>query len=159
VPTNQQPGTEQGQALASVRYDLRKDLGLSAALGPKQAEKTQVVETQLAVTRRGDGLVCDRAYADDSVRAMLLAWQGHCVSRFPRQSFTAGNAVWTSSAQECVVTRAVPASARAYGREQQLATTLRVRLLKVRLPSGEGEGLGTNLLDARRYPAAGFKAG
>ena len=39
VQTNQHQGGEQVQALASVLYDLRNDLGLSAALGPKQAEK------------------------------------------------------------------------------------------------------------------------
>jgi Transposase DDE domain len=158
VQTNQHPGTEQVQALASVLYDLRHDLGLSAALGPEQAEKTQLFETHLAVTRRGDVLVGDRAYADYSVMARLLAWQCHFVIRVPRQSFTAVNAFWTSSARERIVTLAVPASARAYVREQQLATTLRVRLLKALRPSGEVEVLGTDLLDARRYPAAEFKA-
>ena len=156
VQTNQPPGAEQVQALASVLYDLRNDLGLSAALGPKQAEKTHLFATHLAVTRRGDVLVCDRAYADYSVMAMLLAHQCHFVIRFPRQSFTAVNAFWVSAAQEQVVTLAEPASARAYVREQQLPLTLRVRLLKVLLPSGEVEVLGTDLLDTRRYPAAEF---
>jgi Transposase DDE domain len=157
VQTNQHPGAEQVQALASVLYDLRNDLGLSAALGPKQAEKTHLFATHLAVTRRGDVLVCDRAYADYSVMAMLLAWQCHFVIRFPRQSFTAVNAFWASPAQERVVTLAVPMSARAYVREQQLLPTLRVRVMKVLLPGGEVEVLGTDLLDARRYPAAEFK--
>jgi hypothetical protein len=156
VQTNQHPGAEQVQALASVLYDLRNDLGLSAALGPKQAEKTHLFATHLAVTRRGDVLVCDRAYADYSVMAMLLAHQCHFVIRFPRQSFTAVNAFWVSAAQEQVVTLAEPASARAYVREQQLPLTLRVRLLKGLLPSGEVEVLGTDLLDTRRYPAAEF---
>ena len=49
------------QALASVLYDLRNDLGLSAALGPQQAEKPHLFATQLAVTRQGEGLVGDRA--------------------------------------------------------------------------------------------------
>ena len=64
VQTNQYPGAEQGQALASVLYDLRNDVGLSVALGPKQAEKTHLFATHLAVTRCGDVVVCDRAYAD-----------------------------------------------------------------------------------------------
>src|SRR4029434_1687070 len=122
--------------------DLRNDLGLSAALGPKQAEKNLLFGTHLAATQRDDVLVCDRAYADSSVMAMLRAWKCHFVIRFPRQSFTAVNAFWAAPAQERVVTLAVPASARAYVREQRLATTLRVRLLKVLLPSGEVEVLG-----------------
>ena len=87
VQTNQHPGAEQVQALASVLYDLRNDLGLSAALRLKQAEKTHLFETHLAVTRRGDVLVCDRAYADYSVMAMLLAGQCHFVIRFLRREF------------------------------------------------------------------------
>ena len=156
VQTNQHPGAEQVQALASVLYDLRNDLGLSAALGPKQAEKTHLFETHLAVTRQGDVLVCDRAYADYSVMAMLLARQCHFVIRFPSQSFTAVNVFWASAAQERVVTLTVPTSAQAYVTEQQLPSTLGVRLLKVRLPSGEVEVLGTDLLNARRYPATEF---
>ena len=157
VQINQDPGAEQVQALASVLYDLRNDVGLSAALGPKQAEKNQLFETHLTVTRRGDVVVCDRAYADYSVMAMLWARQCHFVIRFPRQSFTAVNTFWASPAQERLVTLAVPMNARAYVREQQLPPTLRVRLLKVLLPSGDVEVLGTDLLDARRYPAVEFK--
>ena len=42
--------------------------------------------------------------------------------------------------------------------QQQLPMTLRVRLVKVRLASGEVEVLGTDLLDTKTYPAAEFKA-
>jgi hypothetical protein len=80
------------------------------------------------------------------------------VIRFPRQSFTTVNAFWAALAQERVVTLAVTSKARAYVAEQQLPTTLRVRLVKVVLASGEVEVLGTDLLDAQTYPAAEFKA-
>jgi len=89
--------------------------------------------------------------------AMLFAWQCHFVIRFPRQSFTAVNAFGAASAQERVVTLEVPSSARAYVSQHQLPTTLRVRLIKVLLVSGEVEVLGTDLLDARTYPASEFK--
>lgn len=148
VQTNQHPGGEQVQALASVLYDLRNAVGLSAALGPKQAEKNLLFTTHLAATQAGDVLVCDRAYADYSVMATVVARQCHFVIRFPRQSFTTVNAFWAVLAQERVVTLA----------EQQLPTTLRVRLVKVVLASGEVEVLGTDLLDAQTYPAAEFKA-
>jgi hypothetical protein len=157
VQTNQYPGGEQVQALASVLYDLRNDLGLSAALGPKQAEKNLLFETHLAATQQDDILVCDRAYADYRVMAMILAWQCHFVIRFPRQSFIVVNAFWASPAQERVVTLEVPTTARAYVSEHQLPTTLRVRLIKVLLASGEVEVLGTDLLEVRTYPAAEFK--
>jgi len=158
VQTNQHPGGEQVQALALVLYDLRNTVGLSAALGPKQAEKNLLFTTHLAATQAGDVLVCDRAYADYSVMATVVARQCHFVIRFPRQSFTTVNAFWAALAQERVVTLAVTSKARAYVAEQQLPTTLRVRLVKVVLASGEVEVLGTDLLDAQTYPAAEFKA-
>jgi hypothetical protein len=157
VQTNQHAGGEQVQALASVLYDLRNDIGLSATLGPKQAEKNLLFGTHLAVTRAGDVLVGDRAYADYSVLATLVARGCHFVIRFPHQSFTAVNAFWATRAQERVVTLAVTSKARPYVAEHHLPTTLRVRLLKVRLPNGEVEVLGTDLLDAQLYPTAAFK--
>jgi hypothetical protein len=157
VQTNQHVGGEQVQALASVLYDLRNDVGLSAALGPKQAEKNLWFGTHLAATRAGDVVVCDRAYADYRVLATLVARGCHFVIRFPRQSFTAVNAFWTVPEQERVVTLEVTSKARAYVAEHHVPTTLRVRLVKVLLASGEVEVLGTDLLDAQAYPAAEFK--
>jgi hypothetical protein len=157
VQTNQHAGGEQVQALASVLYDLRNDLGLSAGLGPKQAEKHLLFAQHFGATQAGDVLVCDRAYADYSVMAAIVAHQCHFVIRLPRQSFTAVNAFWASPAQDQVVTLAVTSKARSYVKEQQLPTTLQVRLLKVVLATGEVEVVGTDLLDAQRYPAAEFK--
>jgi hypothetical protein len=158
VQTNQHVGGEQVQALASVLYDLRNDVGLSAALGPKQAEKNLLFGTHLAATQAGDVLVGDRAYADYSVMATLVARQCHFVLRFPRQSFTAVNAFWATPETDRVVTLPVTSKARAYVAQHHLPTTLHVRLVKVVLASGEVEVLGTDLLDAQAYPAAEFKA-
>ena len=156
VQTNPYAGGEQVQALASGVSDLRTDLGLSAALGPKQAEKHWVFAHQWAATRAGDVMVCDRAYADYSVMAAIVAHQCHFIIRLPRQSFTAVNAFWAAPAQEGMVTLAVTAKARRYVKEQQLPPTLQVRLIKVVLPTGESEVVGTDLLAAQRYPAAEF---
>jgi hypothetical protein len=158
VQTNQQLGGEQVQALASVLYDLRNDLGLSAALGPKQAEKNLLFGTHLATTQVGDVVVCDRAYADYSVMATLVARPCHFVIRFPRQSFTEVNAFWAAAETDRVVTLTVTSKARAYVAQQYLPTTLRVRLVKVLLARGEVEVLGPDLLEAQTYPAAEFKA-
>jgi hypothetical protein len=157
VQTNQHVGGEQVQALASVLYDLRNDVGLSAALGPKQAEKNLLFGTHLAATQGGDVLVCDRAYADYSVLAQLGAHQCHFVIRFPRQSFAAVNAFWTAPEREQVVTLAVTSKARAYVAAHHLPTTLTVRVVKVVLATGEVEVVGTDLLDAHTYPAVEFQ--
>jgi hypothetical protein len=158
VQTNQHVGGEQVQALASVLYDLRNEVGLSAALGPKQAEKNLLFGAHLAATQAGDVVVCDRAYADYSVMATLVARQCHFVIRFPRQSFREVNTFWAVPETDRVVTLTVTSKARAYVAQHHLPTTLRVRLIKVVLTSGEVEVLGTDLLEAQTYPAAEFKA-
>jgi hypothetical protein len=157
VQTNQYAGGEQVQALASVLYDLRNDLGLSAALGPKQAEKNLLFAQHLAVLQAGDVVVGDRAYADYSVMATLVARQCHFVIRFPRQSFTAVNAFWAAPIEDQVVTLAVTSKARTYVAKHHLPATLQLRLVKVQLATGEVEVVGTDLLDAQTYPAAEFK--
>jgi DDE family transposase len=157
VQTNQHEGGEQVQALASVLYDVRNDLGLSAALGPKQAEKNLVFAQHLATLQAGDVVVGDRAYADYSVMAMLVARQCHFVIRFPRQSFTAVNAFWAAPVAEQIVTLEVTSKARTYVAKQHLPRALQVRLVKVELATGEVEVVGTDLLDAQTYPAAEFK--
>ena len=96
----------------------------------------------------------DRAYADYSVLAARVAQGGHFVIRFPHQSFTQVNAFWTARPQERVVTLAVTSKAHAYVRKPHLPVPLRVRLLKVRLPKGVVEVLGTDLLDPQADPAA-----
>jgi hypothetical protein len=88
--------------------------------------------------------------------AAIVAQQCHFIIRLPRQSFTAVNAFWAAPAQDHVVTLAVTSKAQSYVKEQQLPTTLRVRLIKVVLPTGELEVVGTDLLDAQAYPAAEF---
>jgi hypothetical protein len=157
VQTNQYAGGEQVQALASVLYDLRNDLGLSAALGPKQAEKNLLFAQHLAVLQAGDVVVGDRAYADYSVMATLVARQCHFVIRFPRQSFTAVNAFWAAPIEDQVVPLAVTSKARTYVAKHHLPATLQLRLVKVQLATGEVEVVGTDLLDAQTYPAAEFK--
>jgi hypothetical protein len=90
------------------------------------------------------------------VRAAIVAHPCHFLIRVPRQSFTALNAFGAAPAQEQVVTLTVTSKARSYVKEHQLPTTLRVRLIKVVLPTGEVAVLGTDLLDTHAYPAAEF---
>lgn len=89
---------------------------------------------------------------------MMVARRCHCVMRCPRQSFTEVKAVWAAPDPERVVTREMTAKVRAYVAQPQLPTTVRVRLVKGLLASGDGEVLGTDLRDAQTYPAAEFKA-
>lgn len=116
-----------------------------------------LVAQQLDALQAGEVGVGDRADADYRVMATGMARQGHFVIRLPRQRFTAVNAFWAAPAEERVVTLAVTSKARASVAKPHWATALQVRLVKGELATGEGEVLGTDLLDAAAYPAAEFK--
>lgn len=53
VQTNQDAGGEQVPALGAVWYDRGNDLGLRAALGPKQAEKNVLFAPQWSAVQGG----------------------------------------------------------------------------------------------------------
>jgi len=97
-------------------------------------------------------------YADYAVMAYLSGKKRDFVVRFPRHRFTHVNAFFDSREPEQVVELEVPQSSRKFVREQALAECLTVRLIRVKLESGEEEVLGTSLVDAHRYPGAEFKA-
>ena len=159
VQTNQHAGADCVQALCCVLYDLRNDLGLRLHLSARQSETRTLRESLWSATQPGDVLVLDRAYADYGLLAYALAQGRHVVVRLPRGRFAACEAFWHSSLPEQLVTLTLPttASTRAFVAQQQLPASIRVRLVRVWLSSGEVEVLLTTLCDARAYPAAEFK--
>ena len=152
VQANQYLEGERVQALGSVCYDLLNHVALSAGLGKKQAEKQFIFTRHLSLTDVGDIIILDRAYADYSVMAALPAHRRDFVIRLPRRSFRAVAPFWTSPERDQVVTLTLPRSQRRFVTAQDLPSSLRVRLIKVDLPTGEQEVLATSLLDAAAYP-------
>lgn len=157
VQENQHAEGSRVQALSSVCYDLLNDIGLSAGLGKKQAEKQFIFECHLGATGAGDVVVLDRGYADYAVMAFLLKHQREFVIRLPRGGFKEVVAFWESGQWEQVVELVVPRKQRKFVAAQGLAPRIRVRLVKVELENGEVEVLGTSLLDTKQYPRAEFK--
>jgi hypothetical protein len=147
------------QATAVVLYDLGHALGLAASLGPVRGEKGPLFQQLWAATQPGDVLVLDRNFADYELIARAVHDGRHVVIRCPRR-FSAVKAFWDSPAQDQVLELTAPDAAglRERVRHGLLPATLRVRLLKFRLPSGETEVLLTDLCDATTYPRADFFA-
>lgn len=151
--TNQHDAVGCAQAQGSVLYDVLNDIGLNAVFEPVQAEKDLMFAHHLKHTRFGDVIVMDRGYADYSVLAFWVKHRRDFVLRLPRSSFKAAREFWDSSATEAVVTLHVTPDQRAFVREHQLPTIVRVRLVKLFLDNDEVEVLATSLLDAARYDA------
>lgn len=157
IQTNQHVGSLRVQALAGVTYDLLNELGLGISMGKRQAEKNLLMSELWSSTQVGDVLVMDRHYGDYGLLAWLMMQGRHAVIRLQTGRFKACQAFWTSTQAEQIVDLDVPASAREFVRQHHLPESIRVRLIRVLLDTGETEVLITTLLDSVRYPATEFK--
>ncbi|MGE4096499.1 MAG: hypothetical protein AB7G75_37355, partial [Candidatus Binatia bacterium] len=142
------------QALGSVCDDRLNDVALDATLGKPQAEQESSFAAHLQVTVSGDGAVLDRGYADSGVMAFLIHPQRDFVIRLPRRRAGAIGEFWDGARQEQVVELAVPERQVAFVKQQGLASSLRVRFVKIAVADGGVEVLATSWLDAQAVPAA-----
>jgi hypothetical protein len=146
------------QATAVVLHDLLNDIGLKASLGPVSGEKRPLLEQLWEATEESDILVLDRNFGDYSIVAWAVLTRRDVIIRCRRQSFSVVEEFWQSDKLEAIVTLSVSQSAETqrYVREHGLPESVRVRLLKFTLPSGETEVLLTTLCDRRQYPRKEF---
>lgn len=154
-----QHGSEKVQALAGVLYDVRNDIALGAQLGPLQAEKNFLLGDLWQATAPGDLIIMDRLFADYSVIAQAEKTGRKVLIRCPIGKLTMVNEFCKSTDTERILTFEMPQSpqTRKYVREHNLPTSVRVRLIKVLLDTGETEILLTTLCDRLRYPFDEFK--
>lgn len=146
------------QATAVVLHDLLNDIGLKASLGPVSGEKRPLLEQLWDATEESDVLVLDRNFGDYSIVAWAVMTRRDVIIRCRRQSFSVVEEFWQSDKTDAIVTLNVSqfAKTQRYVRHHNLPESVRVRLLKFTLPSGETEVLLTTLCDRRQYPRKEF---
>lgn len=154
-----QHGSEKVQALAGVLYDVRNDIALGAQLGRLQAEKNFLLGDLWQATAPGDLIIMDRLFADYSVIAQAEKTGRKVLIRCPIGKLGIVDEFYKSTETERLVIFEMPQSpqTRKYVRQHKLPTSVRVRLIKVLLETGETEVLLTTLCDRRRYPVGEFK--
>jgi len=146
------------QARVSVLYDLLNQVGLEGRLSASTVAETELAHQHLAAVQPEDVLLNDRGYTGYPWLVAVRAVQAHFVSRCSRGSFAAVQRLFVRNEADVsvVVTLAAPRELRAECRERGWPLTLTVRLVTVRLKSGELEVLVTSLLDEVVYPTAAF---
>jgi hypothetical protein len=146
------------QARICVLYDVLNHLGWDARLEPHTVAETQLALDHLAHAHPGDLLLCDRGYAgllwfiqvcEQGREFVVRCSQG---SFGPVQELFRRNEAGVSGEVVLQASRALKKELRQAG----LPTQLRVRLVTVRLNTGELEVLATSLLDTERYPTEEF---
>ena len=146
------------QGRVSVLYDVLNQVGLEGRLAASTVAETELAHQHLAAVRPGDVLLNDRGYTGYRWLVAVRAAQAHFVSRASRGSFAAAQALFVrdQAGVSEVVALAAPKELRAECRERGWPPALTVRLVTVRLKSGELEVLVTSLLEEAAYPTAGF---
>lgn len=145
------------QARASVLYDVLNHLVLDSTL-----ENLKIGERQLALRhsdqwKEKDLIIYDRGYASYDFKYEHVK-KG--VDYLIRTSTTHSNVVksFISSEKKSVIVDVVPNQKHIIeGKDYTKDSPLKVRLIRIDLPSGEIEVLMTSLLDSIKYPTKIFK--
>ena len=151
-------GTRYTPARLSVLYDLLNHLGLDARLAPVSQGEVELVTAQLARVEPGDVLIWDRGFTGFTLLAQVRARGAHFVGRCSKSSFAAAQEFFRANrAGESRIVRLAAASDQRAGlKALGLPEELTVRLVSVRLSTGELEVLVTSLLEEALYPTEEF---
>jgi Transposase DDE domain len=146
------------QARVSVLYDVLNQVALDARLSPWRESETELAHQHLAMVQPGDVLLNDRGYTGCRWLVAVRAAGAHFVSRCSRGSFAVARELFARNAAGLSVEVRLPAPkpVRAECGQRGWPLQLTVRLITVRLPSGELEVLVTSLLDPVKYPTQVF---
>lgn len=160
VPKNQSPkaGAAYVQGRVSVLYDVDNALVLDGVLARTAVGERALAQRHLAQTQPGDVLLYDRGYCGYEWLARHLQARREVILRMQRGVMAAADALFAAD-QAGVSRRGVwEAPPRQHRRLRALGLPLRLelRLVTVRLPTGELEVLATSLLDEAAYPTAAF---
>ena len=159
VPCQNQEGPcgRYAQGRLSVLTDLLNRLALQTLLvGWETGERALAVEHLSALGPQDIGIL-DRGFAGYDLFARFIARQRYFVCRCARSSFAVVNRLFAENlaGQDMIVELRPPNGTVGEIRAAGLPETIKVRLVTVRLSTGELEVLATNLLDQQAYePAA-----
>ena len=140
------------QARASVYFDLLNGLGLDARLEPVRAGERVLGALHGPAVQPGDVVVTDRGYCGQGWFAHVRARGADFVCRVPRRWRREAAALFAANQAGESVRVALGADKKRPGAPPELG----VRLVSLRLATGELEVLATSLLDEARYPTASF---
>lgn len=159
-----QNGTLQGSI--NCLYDSLNKLALNINLGKVQAEKIPLFKDHIPFLESGPLakylsdpiLIFDRLYIDYSVFAMLDAHNfKFCIRSKTSCTFKVITDFVKSDKTDEILTFKVTPSQNKFVSKHNLATVIKLRAVKVILPTGELEILITNLLDMEKYPSDCFQ--
>jgi hypothetical protein len=151
-------GTAYPEGRISVVYDLLNRIGLDGRLEKSVLGEVSLASQQLGELAAGDVVIVDRGFTGLAFLAQIRQHQLHFIARCSTGSFLAAQEMFrrNRAGQSRRVTLWAAAALKAELKRLGLPQSLVVRLVSVRLPTGELEVLVTSLLDEPAYPTAEF---
>jgi len=151
-------GTAYPEGRISVVYDLLNRIGLDGRLEKSVLGEVSLASQQLGELAAGDVVIVDRGFTGLAFLAQIRQHQLDFIARCSTGSFLAAQEMFRRNrvGQSRRVTLWAAAALKAELKRLGLPQSLVVRLVSVRLPTGELEVLVTSLLDELAYPTAEF---
>ena len=152
----------EGSAVPTARfsrlYDVLNHLVIEADVEPLSVGERVLAGEHLATTGEKDLLLYDRGYPAFWLFVLHQREQRHFCARLPANFCAASTAFARGKERSAVVTMRPGHDAREQCTMYGLPTdAIQVRLIKVKLGSGDTEILASSLLDEAIYPNAAFK--
>ena len=151
-------GASVPMARFSRLYDVLNGLVIEADIEPLSSGERVLAGEHLLATEHNDLLLYDRGYPAFWLFAYHYQEQRQFCARLPKNFCTEAQVFLNSEQKSAVVTLSPGREARKQCEDYGLPTDpIQIRLIKVKLNTGEIELLATSLLDAQAYPSPWFK--
>lgn len=151
--------SEQSLGLISMLYDVLNLITLDASIDKYTSSESEHLQNHLARTQVGDLILLDRGYPSFYLLFLLKAKGLEFCVRLKEDWWKIVNEFNKEPEMEKIVSLHLPKKDREKleGYPEYQNTTIKVRLVKVILNTGEVEILCTSLLDSEQYKIAEFK--
>lgn len=136
------------EATYEACYDVLNEIAVESVLGKGNAYEVRLAEKMLGAFTSEDILIFDRGYLAYAFMMKLLASNRPFIIRCPKHSSNIVKAMFSGEGSDSqVVDIPLPHQHQKIAQEEGWPNAIRVRLVRVKLPSGELEVLATSLQD------------
>lgn len=141
------------QARASILYDVLNKIALDATLGNLEQGEHKLALMHSCHWKKGDLIIYDRGYPSYNLIYEHISAKIDCLIRVKTSYGFSVISSFVASGKKTLVAELSPAQNQSFnGKPYGKDSTVRIRLVRVELASGEVEVLITTLLDSRKYP-------
>jgi hypothetical protein len=148
---------EYSSATFQACYDVLNHIAVKSILGHSLSYEVDLAEEMIPSINRNDLSLFDRGYASYPFMAKLINEKKHFIIRCSKGFFIAAKNMFDDDAPESItVLIDAPYRHKNEVKKLRLPTTIKIRLIRIMLSSGEIEVLATSLLDETIYSTNDF---